>query len=89
MNINYVKEHIEYLRKDKFSNEFYVALILYDVLGYCEEDITEEKINKAYDIIDEYDSIYNEDLRDRIRDELEEEYEEEQDNEAERDIWEK
>lgn len=86
MDISHVKEHVEYLRKDRFSNEFYVALILYDILGIYEKDVTEEKINKAYDIIDEYDSIYNEDLRERIRDELEEEYEEEHDKDVERDI---
>ena len=78
MDINHVKEHVEYLRKDKFSNEFYVALILYDILGIYEKDIIFVKLNTAYEIIDEYESIYNEDMRDRIRDELENEYEEEQ-----------
>lgn len=79
MNIQAVKDHIKYLKEDGFSLEFYTALMLYDIAGLEDKDITEEKINKAYRIQDSYDSIYNQDLRDEIRSELEaeQEYEEE------------
>lgn len=70
MNIEEVKKHIEYLRSDKHDREFYVALLLYDVLGLYGKDITEEDINKAYEISDDYDSIYNEDMRDRLKEEI-------------------
>lgn len=31
MNLEAVKNHMEYLKQDKFDREFYVALMLYDV----------------------------------------------------------
>lgn len=78
LDIEAVKEHIKYLREDKKDREFYVALLLYDVLGLEEKDITEEKINKAYEIEDKYDSIYNEDLRDNLKEDIEPEEEQEE-----------
>lgn len=66
MNIEKIKDHIKYLREDKYCEEFYIALLSYDVLGFHENEITEEIINKIFEIEDEYDSIYNEELRDRI-----------------------
>lgn len=81
MNYNMVKSHIEYIRKDRYYKEFYAALLLYDVLGLTENEINEEIIEQAYDISDEYESIYNEDLRDRIRDEISETIEQNKDYE--------
>lgn len=77
LDIEAVKKHVEYLRKDNYNREFYVALLLYDIAGYYEKDITEEKINRAYEISDRYDSIYKEELRDDINCELTKEQEEE------------
>ena len=79
MNIDEVKNHIKYLKEDKFSNEFYVALILYDIKGLSPEDIDDDMVKRAYEIIDDYDSIYNDDMRDRVLYDfdLEEEHEEE------------
>lgn len=87
MEIEKIQKHINYLKNDKYSREFYVALLLYDILDIDANDVTEEMANNINDIQDEYDSIYNEDMRDRIRDEyeidleedLEEEFEEELD----------
>lgn len=70
MNIEEVKKHINYLRCDKYDKEFYVALLLYDIAGLHEKDITEEYINKAYEIFDDYDSIYKEEIRYEVQDEL-------------------
>ena len=46
------------------------------IVGNCDEflyldvkDLNDKMILEAHEIIDEYDSIYNEDLRDRLRDE--------------------
>lgn len=83
LDIEAVKKHIKYLREDTNNREFYVALLLYDVLGYSEKDITEQNINKAYEIEDRYDSIYKEELREDLRHDLEEEYEEEYEEEQE------
>ena len=83
MNIEAVKNHIKYLREDKYPNEFYVALILYDIKGLSENEITEEMVSRAYDICDKYDSIYNQDARDTalydfdLKEEQEEEIEKE------------
>ncbi len=73
MEIEEIKKHINYLKNDKYSREFYVALLLYDILDIDAKDVTEDMVNNVFDIQDDYDSIYNEDLRDRIRDEIEEE----------------
>ena len=37
---NAIEEHLEYLDNDKHCNEFYVALLLYDVLGIRKADLT-------------------------------------------------
>lgn len=81
MNIDEVKNHIKYLKEDKFSNEFYVALILYDIKGLSPEDIDDDMVKRAYEIIDDYDSIYNDDMRDRVLYDFD--LEEEQEEEAE------
>ena len=64
-----VEEHLEYIRNDKHPNEFYVALLLYELYDLDVKDLNDKMILEAHEIIDEYDSIYNEDLRDRLRDE--------------------
>ena len=81
MNIDEVKNQIKYLKEDKFSNEFYVALILYDIKGLSPEDIDDDMVKRAYEIIDDYDSIYNDDMRDRVLYDFD--LEEEQEEEAE------
>ncbi len=80
LNIEEIKKHINYLKEDRYSREFYVALLLYDILDVNPDNITEKIIDDVDEIQDEYDSIYNEDMRDKIRD-LEEEKEEEQEYE--------
>ena len=69
LNIEEIKKHIDYLHKDKYYNEFYVALLIYDVLGKTSNEIDEEMIEKIYEIEDRYDSIYNESLREELFDE--------------------
>ena len=61
--------NLEYIRSDKHTNEFYVALLLYELYDLDVKDLNDKIILEAHEIIDEYDSIYNEDLRDRLRDE--------------------
>jgi len=82
LNRNAIEEHLKYLEEDKYDKEFYVALLLYDVLGIKKEEVTDEQIKRVYDLQDDYRSIYDEDLRDRLmyeseleKDELEEELE--------------
>ena len=72
MNIEKIKDHIKYLREDQYNTEFYVALLAYDIFEFDEKEITEEIINKIFEIEDRYDSIYNEELRDELRREIEE-----------------
>lgn len=83
MEIEEIKKHINYLKNDKYSREFYVALLLYDILDIDANDVTEDMVNNIDDIQDEYDSIYNEDMRDRIRDEYENDLEEDLEEEFE------
>ncbi len=71
MNIEAIKNHMNYLKNDKYDMEFYIALLLYDILDVPIDKVTKEMIDLAYNIQDDYDSIYNEDLRDRIREEIE------------------
>lgn len=71
MNIEAIKNHMTYLENDNYDREFYVALLLYDILGVKADEVTEEMIDTAFDIQDDYDSIYNEDLRDRFNSEIE------------------
>ena len=62
-----IEKHLKYLREDKHCNEFYVALLLYDIKGINDiKDLTDEDIEAAFDIQDEYDSVYNEDMRERF-----------------------
>lgn len=70
MNIEELKKHLAYIKNDKYSREFYVALLLYDILDVSVDELTEDMVNKTFEIQDKYDSIYNEDLRDKIRDEI-------------------
>lgn len=84
MNIEKIKDHIKYLREDKYNTEFYVALLAYDIFKFDEKEITEEIINKIFEIEDRYDSIYNEELRDELRREIEENQEIELEEEIEK-----
>ena len=84
MNIEKIKDHIKYLREDKYNTEFYVAILAYDIFEFDEKEITEEIINKIFEIEDRYDSIYNEELRDELRREIEENQEIELEEEIEK-----
>lgn len=84
MNIEKIKDHIKYLREDKYNTEFYVALLAYDIFEFDEKEITEEIINKIFEIEDRYDFIYNEELRDELRREIEENQEIELEEEIEK-----
>lgn len=87
LDINAVKEHINYFNNDKNNREFYTALLLYDVLGFSSKDISYEDIEYVYQLQDEYDSIYDEDLRERIREKYKEEQtKEEQDKDKEQEL---
>lgn len=77
LSIDAVKEHINYFRENKYDREFYIALLMYDVLDYDEKDVTEELVEKIYDVEGRYDYIYKQALRDELRSELELEIEEE------------
>ena len=70
MRTEKVKEYMEYLRGEtqQYPLEFYVALLLYDVLDIPTEDVNEDLVDRAYDIQDEYETIYNYDLREDIKD---------------------
>ena len=78
LNREVIEEHLKYLKEDKYDIEFYVALLLYDIRGIDDiKDLTDEDIDIAYDIQDDYDSIYNEDMRDRFLYDFKRETEEE------------
>ena len=64
-----VEEHLEYIRSDKHTNGFYIALLLYELYDLDVKDLNDKMILETHEIIDEYDSIYNGDLRDRLLDE--------------------
>lgn len=70
MNLEAVKNHMEYLKQDKFDREFYIALMLYDVYGMSAENVTEEIMESTHEIIDSYDTIYDNDLRERVKEEI-------------------
>ena len=79
LNKDAIEKHLQYLKEDKYNTEFYVALLLYDVKGIDSiKDLTDEDIDVAYKIQDEYDSIYNEDMRDRFLNNFEMEKDEEE-----------
>lgn len=86
LNKDAIARHLKYLQDDRYDREFYVALLLYDVLGLDVKELNDENIERTYKLQDEYDSIYNEDLRDRLQEELvRERYEElEQEEELEK-----
>lgn len=86
LNKDAIARHLKYLQEDRYDREFYVALLLYDVLGLDVKELNDENIERTYKLQDEYDSIYNEDLRDRLQEELvRERYEElEQEEELEK-----
>ena len=44
-------------------------IVLYELYDLDVKDLNDKIILEAHEIKDEYDSIYNEDLRDRLRDE--------------------
>lgn len=86
LNKEAIKNHMKYLQNDKHDKEFYVALLLYDILNVKYDDITEKIIDDVYEIQDEYDSIYNVDMRERIIDlENEKEFVQEEEQEYEKD----
>lgn len=58
-----------------------MALLLYEIYDLNIKDLNEKIISETYNIIDDYDSIYNDDLRYRLRDEQFIEKEEEQEME--------
>jgi len=78
---NAVEEHLKYFREDKNNNEFYVALMLYELYDLNVRDLNDKIIKDTQKIIDEYDSIYNQDLRERIREEIDVEKEREEEME--------
>lgn len=80
MNREAIEQHMKYLQDDHYDREFYVALLLYDVKGLTSQDLTDEIIDKAYEISDEYDSIYNTDMRERLLYYFDEEIEDEMEN---------
>ena len=45
INIDAVKNHIKYFREDKHDSEFYIALLIYDILGYDEKQVDQEIVN--------------------------------------------
>lgn len=77
LNREAIENHMKYLQQDKYDREFYVALILHDICGLTVRDLNNDIINKAFEISDDYDSIYNEDMRDKLNNEIEQEREEE------------
>ena len=83
LNKDAVANHLKYLQEDKYDREFYVALLLYDVLGLDVKELNDKNIERTYKLQDEYDSIYNEDLRDRLQEELDRERDEELEQEEE------
>ena len=67
LNRDAIEKHLKYLKEDKYDKEFYVALLLYDIKGIKDvKDLTDEDIDIAYEIQDDYDYIYNKDMRDRF-----------------------
>ena len=67
LNREAIEKHLKYLKEDAYCREFYVALLLYEIKGIDDiKNLTEKDIDIAYEIQDDYDSIYNEDMRDRF-----------------------
>lgn len=83
LNKDAIASHLKYLQEDRYDREFYVALLLYDVLGLDVKELNDENIERTYKLQNEYDSIYNEDLRDRLQEELARERDEELEQEEE------
>ena len=76
LNIDAVKNHIKYFREDKYDSEFYIALLIYDILGYDEKQVDQEIVNRVDDIESLYESIYKGVLIDELRSEFKIEQEE-------------
>lgn len=70
LNIDAVKNHIKYFREDKHDSEFYIALLIYDILGYDEKQVDQEIVNRVDDIESLYESIYKGVLIDELRSEF-------------------
>lgn len=66
--------------------EFYIALLLYERFNISSEDISDELINDTFEIIDKYDSIYEEFLRYDLDNELKKYFEKERTDEIEKDL---
>ena len=82
MNLEEIKKHIQYLMDDKYDREFYVALALYDILGLKPEQVTSDLANNVFEIIDNYNTIYEEFLRYDLRDLMNGNYKSEEENEC-------
>lgn len=83
MNLNkeLILEYTEKFRQMlRNYDEFYVALLIYEFLDLEPDKITDNLIKDVHEIIDDRDTVYDEDMRYNIRD-LEEEKEEEQEYE--------
>ncbi len=82
MNLEEIKKHIQYFMDDKYDREFYVALALHDILGIKLEQVTSDLVDNVLEIIDNYDSIYEEFLRYDLRDFMNGNYKSEEENEC-------
>ena len=76
LNIDAVKNHIKYFREDKYNSEFYIALLIYDILGYDEKQVNQDIINRVDDIEGLYETIYKGVLIDELKNEFKIEKEE-------------
>ena len=75
-NVEKVNKYLEYFNVN-YSNEFSIALLISDRLDVNVEDVTEDLVNNVGNILDKYDSIYNEYLNEDLY-ELEEELNEQE-----------
>jgi len=83
LNKKEIEKHLKYLEYDKYNDEFYVALLLYDILGIKYNELKDEDIIKAYKLREKYNSIYNEVLIDELSQYDEKEYDEDYEEEEE------
>ena len=86
MNKEQIINHLNYIKNDKYCMEFYIALLLYERFNISSEDISDELINDTFEIIDKYDSIYEEFLRYDLDNELKKYFERERTDEIEKDL---
>ncbi len=65
LNKEAIKNHLNYLKNNKFSMEFYIALLLYD-MSIVESNKVIDK-NISWNIQKMFDDMYKKDLRDKIK----------------------